>query len=101
MNDRDNMFDGDGKNHDATDKVFPAVITDVRANGFFIELLESMTFGFVSVDTLAGDHYALNNAGTMLVGRRTKQHYELNGRLDVVVADVDRFKRLIDFRPVG
>ena len=80
---------------------FAAVITDVRANGFFIELLESMTFGFVSVDAMPSDHYALNNAGTMLVGRRTKKPYELNGRLDVVVENVDRFKRLIDFRPVG
>ena len=28
---------------------FSAVITDVRQNGFFIELVESMTFGFVSI----------------------------------------------------
>jgi ribonuclease R len=41
----------------------------------------------------------LNNAGTMLVGRRTKKRYELNARLDVVIDRVDHFKRLIDFRP--
>jgi ribonuclease R len=78
---------------------FTAVVTDVRANGFFVELLESLTFGFVSVDNLAGDHFNLNNAGTMLVGRRTKKHYALNDRLEVTVDNVDRFKRLIDFRP--
>jgi ribonuclease R len=77
---------------------FAAVITDVRANGFFIELIESMTFGFVSTNAL-DDYFTLNNAGTMLTGRRSKKRYELNGRLDVVVEKVDRFKRLIDFRP--
>ena len=76
-----------------------AVITDVRRNGFFIELLESMTFGFVSADRLGDDSYVLNSASTALVGRRHHKRYELNGRLEVVVDKVDRFKRLIDFRP--
>ncbi|HEY1791869.1 MAG TPA: RNB domain-containing ribonuclease [Opitutaceae bacterium] len=78
---------------------FAAVITDVRRHGFFIELVESMTFGFVSADNLEGDHYVLSNDGSALVGRRRHGKYELNGRLDVVVEKVDRFKRIIDFRP--
>lgn len=78
---------------------FAAVITDVRRNGLFIELVDSMTFGFVSTTVLPDDYYSLNGAETMLVGRRTKARFELNGRLDVVVERVDRFKRLIDFRP--
>ncbi len=78
---------------------FAAVITDVRQNGFFIELVESMTFGFVAASTLTDDHYTLNNAGTMLVGRKKKRRFALNDRLDVIVDRVDRFKRLIDFRP--
>ena len=78
---------------------FDAVITDVRSNGFFVELVESMTFGFVSANALNDDYYLLNNAGTALTGRRTKKKFELNGRLSVVIYKVDRFKRLIDFRP--
>lgn len=79
--------------------VFVAVITDVRRHGFFIELVESMTFGFVSADALGEDYYQLNSSGTALVGRRRHRSYALNGRLDVVVDKVDRFKRIIDFRP--
>jgi ribonuclease R len=79
---------------------FAAVITDVRPNGFFIELIESMTFGFVPASALGDDYYALNNAGTALVGRKRKKHYAVNGRLDVMVEKVDRYKRLIDFRPI-
>jgi ribonuclease R len=78
---------------------FAAIITDVRANGFFVELLESMTFGFVSANNLSDDYYTLNNAGTALIGRKRKKHFEVNGRLQVVVDRVDRYKRLIDFKP--
>jgi ribonuclease R len=78
-------------------KPFAAVITDVRANGFFIELIESMTFGLVPSSTLKGDHYMLSPDGTALVGRKRKQRYALNDRIEVVVERVDRFKRLIDF----
>jgi ribonuclease R len=78
---------------------FAAVITDVRPNGFFIELVESMTFGFIATGTLRDDIYVLNQEGTRFTGRRTKKKYEQNARLDVVVDKVDRFKRLIDFRP--
>jgi ribonuclease R len=77
-----------------------AIITEVRSNGFFVELTESMTFGFVSIHSLVDDHYTPNNAVTALVGRRTKKRYEANTRIPVVVDKVDRFKRLIDFRPV-
>jgi ribonuclease R len=78
---------------------FLAVITDVRPNGFFIELVESMTFGFISTNALTPDRYVPTDDGTMLVGRKTKKQFALNGRLTVVVDKVDRFKRLIDFRP--
>ena len=78
---------------------FAAIITDVRQNGFFIELIESMTFGFVASRALRDDAYALNNSGDALVGRKRKHRFALNGRLDVVVDKVDRYKRLIDFLP--
>ncbi len=78
---------------------FAAVITDVRSNGMFVELTESMTFGFIAATALKDDTYALNDAGNALVGRKRKHRFELNGRFDVVVDKVDRFKRLIDFVP--
>ncbi|MCF7689055.1 MAG: RNB domain-containing ribonuclease [Cephaloticoccus sp.] len=80
--------------------VFKAIITDVRPNGFFVELLESMTFGLVPMTALRGDHYFPAQDGTALIGRKSKRRFALNDRLDVVVDKVDRFKRLIDFRPV-
>ncbi len=80
---------------------FAAVITDVRPNGFFVELTESMTFGFIPITALSDDSYSINNAGDALIGRRTRNTYSLAAHLPVAVEKVDRFKRLIDFRPVG
>ncbi|MBL9188727.1 MAG: RNB domain-containing ribonuclease [Opitutaceae bacterium] len=80
---------------------FDAIVTDVRANGFFIELVASMTFGFVAAGTLGDDHYWFDEEAGALIGRKRKKRYELNLRLPVVVESVDRFKRLIDFRPAS
>jgi len=79
---------------------FEAVITDVRTHGLFVELVESMTFGFVNAASMPDDYYTLNNAGTALIGRKTKKRYEVGGRIQVVVEKVDRYKRLLDFRAV-
>jgi ribonuclease R len=78
---------------------FAAVITDVRPNGLFVELTESMTFGFIPMSTLTDDIYTINNAGDALIGRRSKKTFQLATHLEVAVEKVDRFKRLIDFRP--
>ena len=77
--------------------IFPAIITDIRAHGFFIELEESMTFGLVPASLLSDDHYTLSNDGSSMIGRKNKRRYSINDHIEVVVAKVDRFKRLIDF----
>ncbi|PTY06901.1 3'-5' exonuclease [Opitutaceae bacterium EW11] len=77
---------------------YEAVITDVRQHGLFVELTESMAFGFVPTSSMGDDYFALTNDGTSLVGRRSKKRYDLGGHIQVVVDKVDRFKRLIDFR---
>jgi len=77
--------------------VFPAIITDVRNHGFFIELSDAGAFGMVPVSRLQDDFYVLNGAGTAFIGRKTKRKFELGHKIEVVVDKVDRQKRLIDF----
>ncbi|KXU36428.1 hypothetical protein AXK11_04565 [Cephaloticoccus primus] len=77
---------------------FAAIVTDVRSTGFFVELTESMTFGFVPASVAVG-------AGGR--GGRTRRSRFAENRggprvgdsLDVTVHKVDRFRRTIDFRP--
>jgi ribonuclease R len=78
--------------------VFAAVITDVRNHGLFVELPDAMTFGFVHLSTLRDDLYLLNNAGTALIGRRTRRRLDVGQKVQVITERVDRFKRQIDFR---
>jgi ribonuclease R len=77
--------------------VFPAVITDVRNHGFFVELSEAGAFGLVPISSIQDDFYLLNGAGTAFIGRKTKRRFELGHKIEVVVQKVDRQKRLIDF----
>ncbi len=79
---------------------FEAVITEVRQNGFFIELTESMTFGFVPASLLQDDYYQTTPDGSAMIGRKTKKKYATGTRIHVNVAKVDRVKRFMDFRPV-
>jgi ribonuclease R len=82
-------------------QIFPALITDIRNHGFFIELRESSAYGFVPLSSLQDDLYALTGEGRELVGRRTKRKFTLGQEVPVEVFRVDRFKRQIDFRIAG
>jgi len=77
---------------------FAVVVTEVRRQGLFIELTESMTFGFLSSDKLTDDHYVLDSSGTTFIGRKKQNKITIGSRLEVVVDKVERYKRMIDFR---
>ncbi len=79
---------------------FPALITDIRNHGFFIELRESMAYGFVPLSSLQDDLYSISADGRELVGRRTRRKFSLGQEIPVEVFRVDRYKRQIDFRVV-
>ena len=77
---------------------FAAIITDVRGHGLFIELVESMAFGFLPASQLGDDTFLAAPDGSALVGRRSKTRFALGARIEVEVHQVDRVKRLLDFR---
>jgi ribonuclease R len=80
--------------------VFAAIVTEVRAHGLFIELEESLTFGFLAANALGPDFFNPTRDKSALVGRKTKERISLGSRLHVAVAKVDRVTRQIDFKRV-
>jgi ribonuclease R len=76
---------------------FEAVITDVKNHGLFVELTESMAWGFVHVSTMDSDFYVLSEDGQSLVGRRSQRHFSIGDKILVEVSKIDRFKRQMDF----
>lgn len=76
---------------------FEAIITETRNHGLFIELTDSLLFGFVHVSTMLDDIYQLNIEGNALVGRKSRRCLAVGQKIKVTVYKVDRFKRQVDF----
>jgi len=65
---------------------FAAIVTEVRSTGLFIELTESLTFGFVPIASFGKK-------------RKLAARIRAGDPLEVIVHKVDRFRRTIDFAP--
>ncbi|MCZ6672956.1 MAG: RNB domain-containing ribonuclease [Verrucomicrobia bacterium] len=77
--------------------IFDAAVLEIKNHGMFVELKESLVFGLLPTSSLKDDLYVVSHDGTELFGRRTKKRIRVGQTIQVVVAKVDRFKRLIDF----
>lgn len=78
-------------------QTYPALITEVRNFGFFVDVPGLGMSGLVPLSGLSDDFYQFDVRTSRLIGRRTKRHFKLGDRVEVQVAKVDRFKRQVDF----
>ena len=76
---------------------YPALVTDVRNFGFFVDVPGLAMSGLVPLSTIEDDFYVFDERRRNLVGRRTRRVIKLGDRLTVQVAKVDRFKKQVDF----
>jgi ribonuclease R len=76
---------------------YPALVTDVRNFGFFVDVPGLAMSGLVPLSTIEDDFYVFDEARRNLVGRRTRRMIQLGDRLTVQVAKVDTFKKQVDF----
>jgi len=76
---------------------YPALVTDVRNFGFFVDVPGLAMSGLVPLSTIQDDFYVFDAARSNLVGRRTRRVIKLGDRLTVQVAKVDSFKKQVDF----
>ena len=79
---------------------YPALVTDVRNFGFFVDVPGLAMSGLVPLSTIEDDFYVFDAARNNLVGRRTRRTIRLGDNLIVQVAKVDTFKKQVDFRLV-
>jgi ribonuclease R len=77
---------------------YPALVTDVRNFGFFVDVTGLAMSGLVPLSTMEDDFYVFDAARNHLVGRRTRRMIRLGDKLTVQVAKVDTFKKQADFR---
>jgi ribonuclease R len=76
---------------------YPALVTDVRNFGFFVDVPDLGLSGLVPLSGITDDFYQFDPARSHLVGRRTRRVFKLGDRLEVQVAKVDTFKKQVDF----
>jgi ribonuclease R len=79
---------------------YPALVTDVRNFGFFVDVPGLAMSGLVHLSSLEDDFFAFDSDRSQLVGRRTRRIIRLGDKVRVQVAKVDSFKKQVDFRLV-
>jgi len=77
---------------------YPALVTDVRNFGFFVDVPGLAMSGLVPLSTVEDDFFVFDEARNHLVGRRTRRIIRLGDAVTVQVAKVDSFKKQVDFR---
>jgi ribonuclease R len=81
-----------------TPQAYPALVTDVRNFGFFVDVPTLGLSGLVHLSSMTDDFYAFDPARNHLAGRRTRRLIRLGDKLSVQVAKIERFKKQVDFR---
>jgi len=77
---------------------YPALVTDVRNFGFFVDVPGLGMSGLVPLSGLTDDFYQFDARLSQLVGRRTRRVFKLGDKVEVQVAKVNTFKRQVDFK---
>src|SRR5471032_2905848 len=77
---------------------YPALVTDVRNFGFFVDVPGLAMSGLVPLSLMQDDFYVFDEARRNLVDRRTRRMIRLGDKLTVQVARVDTFKKQVDFQ---
>lgn len=81
--------------------VYPALVTEVRNFGFFVDVPDLAMSGVVPLSTVEDDFFVYDAARNHLLGRRTRRIIRLGDPVNVQVAKVDTFKKQVDFRLAG
>ena len=78
--------------------VYPALVTDVRNFGFFVDVPGLAMSGLVHLSSVTDDFYEFDEAHGTLTGRRNRRVIRLGDKVPVQIAKVDSFKKQVDFR---
>ena len=79
---------------------YPALVTDVRNFGFFVDVPELTMSGLVHLSSVTDDFYVFDTTRNQLLGRRSRRVIRLGDNLTVQIARIDAFKKQVDFKLV-
>ncbi len=79
-------------------QTYPALITELRNFGFFVDVPDVGLSGLVHLSSVPEDFFVFDADRNQLVGRRTRRVVKVGDRVMVRVHKVDRFKKQVDFQ---
>jgi ribonuclease R len=79
-------------------EVYPALITELRNFGFFVDVPGLVMSGLVPLSTMEDDFYVYEPQSNHLVGRRSRRIIRIGDKVTVQVFKVDTAKKQVDFR---
>ena len=76
-----------------------AVITEIGRRGFFIEMIDTLAQGFVTLRSLPRhEGYRVSTNETAITARNTKKTLKVGQQIKVVIDRIDQDGKLLDFR---
>ena len=82
---------------DHKNEEFLGVISGVTDWGIYVEIIENKCEGMVRVSSIKDDHYVFDESEYALIGRNTKNAYQLGDEVIVKVKEADLIKKHLDF----
>ena len=76
--------------------VFEGVISGITSWGMYVELPNTVE-GMIRVSDMEDDYYFYDEEHYEMIGEHNKKTYKLGQKVKIVVKDVDKFMRTIDF----
>ncbi len=80
---------------------FKGLIITVQSYGLFVELPELFIEGLVHVSTLNDDWYEYRSRQNLLIGRKSKNTYQVGDLVDIKIIKVDILKYQIDLELIN
>ena len=86
---------------DHKDEEFVGVISGVTDWGIYVEIISNKCEGMVRIRDIKDDYYEFDQEQFALIGRETKNMYQLGDEVVVKVKQADLVKRHLDFDLIG
>ena len=77
-------------------EVYEGIISGVTGYGFYVEL-DNTVEGMVRISSIPDDFFIYDEANMLIYGKETGITYQLGQKVKIVVVDVDKRMRTIDF----
>lgn len=76
---------------------FEGMISGLTNWGMYIEILDGLCEGMVSINNLKDDYYYFDEEKFSIIGRKHHHQYNLGDKVSVIVSSTDIYRRQIDF----